>query len=772
VKRTYASQVSYDELGGLRQERFGTDTPVYNKRLYNSRGQLAEIRVSTHSINAPGQETNWNRGAIINHYSDAAGAWGATGGGPDNNGNLRRHSVYVPTDDQISGYWNANQFYEYDSLNRLDRVQEEQGGTVRWAQDFDYDRWGNRTINAAGTWGQAPEPQFTVDAVTNRLGVPAGQAGQMSYDPAGNLTFDSYRGGDGGGGSRVYDAENRMTSAQFVSGQTQTASYTYDADGRRVKRKPGAGSEVWQVYGPGGELLAEYAAGAQPPQPQKEYGYRSGALLVTAEPAPAAPLASAPTSGLVAHWALDEGAGAIAADSSGNGNTGTLQNGPVWAAGKVGTSALDFDGADDRLTTANPSTVSDNFTIAFWADPDVAHEIDPEMTYSTYGGSGQRYAWWPMWRPGGDAGAGVSVGTNGVSAYEHGPNFAAPMLVHQGQVSGWTHVAVVYESKRPKLYINGALVRTGLQSPRDAVRAVAQDVGGNVYGYYDGSMDDVRLYNRALSAGEVSQLAAAGGASSTGATASLSIQWIVSDQLGTPRMVLDKTGSLAGVTRHDYFPFGEEIGAGVGGRTTNQGYSVNDSVRQKFTSKERDDETGLDYFGARYYSSAQGRSTSVDPENCQARQDLSNPQSWNAYSYVNNNPLRYIDPDGNALDDPSYWQQLKEVWHNGTTYGYWMTNAELHAAATAARTQVAVEFGIVDGEGNYHPIDLSRKSDAEALQIRDELVTLREAGQIQNMGDRIPEGPAMQPPVGLGELKNLTGTQTLRILGIPKLIPI
>jgi RHS repeat-associated protein len=245
----------------------------------------------------------------------------------------------------------------------------------------------------------------------------------------------------------------------------------------------------------------------------------------------------------------------------------------------------------------------------------------------------------------------------------------------------------------------------------------------------------------------VVELEAWGGA--TGSS-SANINWLVPDHLGTPRIILDQTGSFANVKRHDYLPFGEELPAGTGGRTPAMGYVAGDGVRQQFTAKERDVETGLDYFEARYYSSAQGRFTSVDPENYQARQDLSNPQSWNAYSYVNNNPLRYIDPDGNALDDPSFWQQLKEIWHNGTNYGYWMTNAELHAAATAARTQVAVEFGIVDSEGNYHPIDLSRKSDGEALRIRDDLVTLREAGQIQNMGDRVPEGPAMQPPVGLG----------------------
>lgn len=59
-------------------------------------------------------------------------------------------------------------------------------------------------------------------------------------------------------------------------------------------------------------------------------------------------------------------------------------------------------------------------------------------------------------------------------------------------------------------------------------------------------------------------------------------------------MIADRTGSLAGVKRHDYLPFGEELYANLGGRMPTQGYSVADNVKQKFTGYERDDETGLD----------------------------------------------------------------------------------------------------------------------------------------------------------------------------------
>jgi RHS repeat-associated protein len=122
--------------------------------------------------------------------------------------------------------------------------------------------------------------------------------------------------------------------------------------------------------------------------------------------------------------------------------------------------------------------------------------------------------------------------------------------------------------------------------------------------------------------------------------------YLTMDTLGTPRIISgtninDNTGGVK--ARHDYLPFGEELGLS-GGRTEAQGYVV-DSVKQKFTSKERDVETGLDYFQARYYASAQGRFTSVDPIAVTTKQ-MVNPQRWNKYTYVINNPLALYDPNG------------------------------------------------------------------------------------------------------------------------------
>jgi RHS repeat-associated protein len=111
--------------------------------------------------------------------------------------------------------------------------------------------------------------------------------------------------------------------------------------------------------------------------------------------------------------------------------------------------------------------------------------------------------------------------------------------------------------------------------------------------------------------------------------------------------------------RHDYLPFGEEVPAGIGGRTAPMGYGVNEGLKQRFTSKQRDMESNLDYFGARYYSSPQGRFTAVDPLDGSAH--LSLPQTWNRYAYVLNNPLAIIDPNGMGwyqLGSNLYWDDL------------------------------------------------------------------------------------------------------------------
>ncbi|MGH9971216.1 MAG: RHS repeat-associated core domain-containing protein, partial [Pyrinomonadaceae bacterium] len=120
------------------------------------------------------------------------------------------------------------------------------------------------------------------------------------------------------------------------------------------------------------------------------------------------------------------------------------------------------------------------------------------------------------------------------------------------------------------------------------------------------------------------------------------ISYLTTDHLGSTRVVTKQDGTVK--VRYDYLPFGEELGVGIGGRTAGMGYSGADSTRQKFTQKERDSESGLDYFLARYYSAAQGRFTS--PDKPFVNQLENDPQTWNLYMYARCNPLLYVDPTG------------------------------------------------------------------------------------------------------------------------------
>jgi RHS repeat-associated protein len=156
--------------------------------------------------------------------------------------------------------------------------------------------------------------------------------------------------------------------------------------------------------------------------------------------------------------------------------------------------------------------------------------------------------------------------------------------------------------------------------------------------------------------------------------------YLSADHLGSTRLVTDSEANV--IARHDYLPFGEEIAAGMGGRNAQWG-AGNDTVNQKFTGKERDSESGLDWFEARYFGSALGRFTSPDPENSNAM--ASDPQSWNMYAYARNNPLAYSDPTGlsyqicdangknctdkkNELTDEEFAKEKKAGKGNGETF--------------------------------------------------------------------------------------------------------
>ncbi|HEV7920347.1 MAG TPA: RHS repeat-associated core domain-containing protein [Thermoanaerobaculia bacterium] len=109
------------------------------------------------------------------------------------------------------------------------------------------------------------------------------------------------------------------------------------------------------------------------------------------------------------------------------------------------------------------------------------------------------------------------------------------------------------------------------------------------------------------------------------------------DHLGSPRRITDDDDDIVGF--HDYYAFGPEVSGGL--REPSR-------TDLKYTGHERDGESepyGLDYMHARFYDASLGRFLSLDPA-FDLKQTIPNPQGWNRYAYVRDNPLRYVDPDG------------------------------------------------------------------------------------------------------------------------------
>ena len=133
------------------------------------------------------------------------------------------------------------------------------------------------------------------------------------------------------------------------------------------------------------------------------------------------------------------------------------------------------------------------------------------------------------------------------------------------------------------------------------------------------------------------------------------IHFELTDPLGTKRVQVNAAGQVDETCTS--LPFGNDIGnqPGVNCSGVANSLSTNDDATEHhFTGKERDTESGNDYFGARYYASSMGRWMS--PDKPFADQHASNPQSWNLYSYVRNNPLISIDDNGQVTIEIRYNQ--------------------------------------------------------------------------------------------------------------------
>jgi RHS repeat-associated protein len=222
-------------------------------------------------------------------------------------------------------------------------------------------------------------------------------------------------------------------------------------------------------------------------------------------------------------------------------------------------------------------------------------------------------------------------------------------------------------------------------------------------------------------------------------------EYLTADHLGSTRLVTSSTGAERRCL--DYLPFGEQMTQGMGGRGSC--YASATEPRVKFTGKERDAETALDYFGARYFSGAQGRFTSPDPVHI-LKQKLLDPQQWNMYAYVRNNPLRFRDPTGKYIcsgteKECAAFEQTRQQALNSK-------NADIRRAGLAygdpgKRNGVTVGFadkitsGKVDRGGTVQRTGTGIEANpADPSKVQATLLVTIQKGQIGNLGTIAHEG--------------------------------
>lgn len=226
------------------------------------------------------------------------------------------------------------------------------------------------------------------------------------------------------------------------------------------------------------------------------------------------------TDGLMGHWPFDETSGATARDTSGKGNNGTVGNNlgddPQWAAGQIG-GALTFRGPDtggDYVLVPDYTKPGDHFSVSAWVWADPRDNTWPESGIVQSGGVTTRgpiglvirlknrdQAFGPLGNTSAD-----SVGTAAVNETVGFPT------------GNWQHVGVVADGSQLRLYRNGAEVATAAYSPPlgqpitpELGIGVTPDDGGFPWsGFWQGKIDDVGLWNTALSAAQMASIFNAG----------------------------------------------------------------------------------------------------------------------------------------------------------------------------------------------------------------------------------------------------------------------
>jgi RHS repeat-associated protein len=586
--------------------------------------------------------------------------------------------AYSSTGDSTSP-WRIRRF-QYDSLSRLTQATNPESGTVTYT----YDSSGNLITKVA------PRPNQTTSSVTETT-------------------------------NYIYDALNRLTQKSYVGINSHAVSYWYDGTaatgctttppsipnappfkiGRRTAMCDGSGATSWS-FDPMGRVLAEgrTIVGSSHVTSYTQYSYNlDGSLQTVRYPSNGTVLnytaggAGRPLAALDATFGVNyvtnvtyapNGAlssyklgGAVTALMSYNNrlqplqmfygtNTtslGSLQSSSCPSTvGNIMHRVYNFASSSDNGDVMGITNCRDtNRTLGFSYDS--LNRIESAATQGATCSS----CWGQLF--------GHVGGTQYVSGYDGWGNLHE-ITATQGSTTTLNLMVMPYNNQFSGMTYNadGGLKNDGQGNGyvyNDAEGRLTSS-GGTTY-TYDGNGMRVKkstgtLYWRDTRGDPLAESGLSGTFSeeyiffngrriarrdiSTGA-----VNYYFSDHLGSASVITDANGTIQ--EESDYYPFGGELVV-----------TGSDANHYKFTGKERDAESGLDYFGLRYDSSSLGRFMTPDRNNViLTRQNLEagglpseaatgymdgyleNPQNWNQYAYVRNNPLRFVDPTGAAAVD-------------------------------------------------------------------------------------------------------------------------
>jgi chitodextrinase len=208
----------------------------------------------------------------------------------------------------------------------------------------------------------------------------------------------------------------------------------------------------------------------------------------SAQSSPVSATTPATPSGLVAAYNMNQSSGTTLQDLSGNGNTGTLVNNPLWTAGKYG-NALSFNGSSQRVDVANSASLrlTTGMTLSAWIKPTV---VTPAWRDVIMKGQDEYYL------VGTSSSGGVPATGGTYTTALYGPAVTA---------NTWSYVAATYDGASLKLYVNGVQVASRSQTGAIKISTGKVGIGGDGFWgqYFNGLIDDVRIYNRALAPAEI-----------------------------------------------------------------------------------------------------------------------------------------------------------------------------------------------------------------------------------------------------------------------------